>query len=150
MKSFSTLYFIPSVLVIALSLLPGYSFRTDMTIVEDLLRERTAILKEAYYDQINIEETERRLYQIETQPLLSSDIETLRQSKETEYDMVRDLTVVSVKKITKLYNYLSFQGELLWFLEGPEGNYTEVQAYGIIVQDLGTSYKLSEFYPLIP
>lgn len=150
MKSFSTLFFIPGLLIIALCLLPGYSYRTDLTIVEDLLRERTAILQQAYFDQIHVNETEQRLYEIETQPLLSSDIETLRLSKETEVDRVRDLTVISVKKLTKLYNYLSFQGELLWYLEGPEGNYTEVQAYGIILQDLGSSYKLSEFYPLIP
>lgn len=148
MKSYSNLFILPALLVISLTLFSGFTHGSNLSIVEDLMRERSIILQQAYYGQIDLAETEARLFEIETQPLLESDIIILRRADESSMDQVKDLAVLSVMQMTKLYNYLSFHVEIIWYMKGLEGDYTEEVNYGIIMKDCGDAYKLSELYPL--
>lgn len=87
------------------------------------MRERSIILQKAYYGQIDLAETEARLFEIETQQLLESDIMILRRVDESSV-------------------------EIICYMKGLEGDYTEEVNYGIIMEDCGDAYKLSEQYPL--
>lgn len=148
MKRYSTVFLVPSILIIVLTFLPGFAPNSHQSMVEELLRQRTAILQDAYTRQVGIAEAEEALYEIETQPLLGSDVSYLRKTNATDFEFIRDLAVTSLEQTKRMYHMIVFQGEIQWFLVGPDGSYSESVPYCIVIKDFGKTYKLSEFNPL--
>src|SRR5690554_3139140 len=118
MKRYINIFIIPFIIIIFIGLFPGYINESQAAVVKTLMRERTSIIQEAYYGNMSLEEAEKRLYKIETHPLLESDILSLRSIEDTEIDKIKDMRFISLKKTTNLYNYLSFQGEIMWLMLG--------------------------------
>lgn len=150
MKRYGNLFLVPFIIIIAIIVFSGFGHASNTGIVKDLLVERTSILQQSYYGQLEIGEAETRLYTIETQPLLESDILMLRNSDSTQIDVVRNMEVISIKQTTKLYDYLTFQGEIQWYMTGYNGDYIETVEYNIVLKTFGNSYKLSDLYPINP
>jgi hypothetical protein len=150
MKNFSSLFIIPFSLIILLSIFSGFSSGNgDVSPVKELIKERTNIMQKMLLSQINLEKAEELLYEIETQPLLSSDIRSLRDYKDTDMDVVREMEVLALNPVSDIYGYKSFTGDVLWYMRGPDGDYVQSIDYNIVIKKTGKKYKISEFSPLI-
>jgi len=150
MKTYANLFLIPFILVIVFSFFSGFTKGTDTYLVEELIKERTDILHKVYFHQIDPEKGEELLYEIETQPLLASDIRALRQFADTDMDMVRDLEILVLEQTSNLYGKKSYRGDILWYMRGPSGDYVQSIDYSILLKKSGNLYKLSEFTPVQP
>ncbi len=150
MKTYANLFLIPFILVIVFSVFSGFTKGSDSSMVEELIRERTNILHQVYFHQINPQEGELLLYEIETQPLLASDIRTLRQYTDTDMDMIRDLEILVLEQTSNLYGVKSYRGDILWYMKGLAGDYVQSVDYNIMLKKSGNQYKLSEFTPIQP
>lgn len=143
-KHYKVLLF-PAVIILIAGILSGYGERSYEQIVKDLLQERTAILQNSYYDKIDLEQAEEKLRKIETYPLLSEDIYTLRNTEATEIDKVKSMEFNKMEQQSKMFNYVSFDTEIQWYLEGYDGDYTCNNCYSVVMKSLDGDYKLSEF-----
>jgi hypothetical protein len=150
MKRFGNLFIVPFLIIICIIVFSGFGQSSNTAIAKDLLKERTSILQQAYYGQLDIDEVEERLYLIETQPLLESDILTLRNADSGQIDFIKKMEVISLKQTTKLYDYLSFQGQIKWYMTGLTGDYIETVEYAIVLKSYGRLYKISDLYPTNP
>jgi len=148
MKHYKNLFLFPFIIIISVTVLSGFGNNSNTGIVKDLMKERTSILQQTYYGELNSDIAEDKLSNIETQPLLESDILTLRAFKNTEIDMIRDMEIISLKRITKLYDYLSFHGTIRWHMSGLNGEYVETVDYCIVLKSFGRIYKISDIYPI--
>ena len=145
MKTYSNLFLIPFVLIIFFSVFSGFTKISDSFLVEELIRERTNILHGVYFNEIQPEKGEQLLYEIETQPLLASDIKTLREYADTDMDLVKDLEILVLEQTSGLYGYKSYRADILWHMRGLDGDYIQSVDYGIVLKKSGSGYKLSEF-----
>ena len=115
-----------------------------------MLKERTEILHKVYFRKIEPERGEVLLYEIETQPLLASDIKSLRAFVDTDLDPVKSMQILVLEQISGLYGYKSYRGEILWHMKGPDGDYVQSVDYNIVLKKSGSGYKLSEFNAITP
>lgn len=150
MKNYSNVFLIPFLLIIFFTIFSGFANASDTMLVEELLQKRTEILHKVYFQEIELERGERLLYEIETQPLLASDIKSLRAFVDTDIDPVKAMQILVLEQISGLYGYKSYRGEILWHLKGPEGDYIQSVDYNIVLKKSGSGYKLSEFNAINP
>ncbi|NLY71500.1 MAG: hypothetical protein GX076_07480 [Clostridiales bacterium] len=148
MKRYINIFVLPFIIIIFIGLFPGYINESKTAVVKSLMRERTSIMQEALYGNMSIEEAEERLYKIETHPLLESDIISLRDMEDTGIDRIKDMRFISLKQTTSLYNYLSYQTEIMWLMVGLEGEYSQRINYNISLKSFGKIYKLSDITPI--
>lgn len=147
-QKYSNLLFVPALLVILLSLLSGFTGKTEENTVKELLRERTRILQDCYYGLLDQSEAEQALSEIETYPLLSSDIGSLREWDETEVDIVEKMYFGSIKKTRSCFGKDAYQASIKWDVSGLSGDYTAEGDYHIILKSDKNRQKLSVFVPL--
>lgn len=150
MKSYSNIFFLPFALIICIALFSGFAGSSENSTVEKLLIERVNILHGVYTFQITADEAEKLLYEIETQPLLASDIRDLRTFSATDMDMVLDMEIIAIEKVTDLYGRKSFRGEVLWHMRGYGGDYIQSVDYSIVMKKSTPNYKLSELLAISP
>lgn len=148
MKRYGTLFLFPFLLIISLSVFSGFGYQTDQETVKRLLTERTSILQQAYYGHIGRDDAEQRLARIETQPLLSEDILSLRETEDTEVDTVSHMEILTIRQVKKLYRYLTYQSRISWYMNGLQGSYTETLDYHVVLKQIGQGYKISELNPV--
>ncbi|HZK02166.1 MAG TPA: hypothetical protein VFC96_04805 [Anaerovoracaceae bacterium] len=150
MKGYSNLFLLPFILIICFTLFSGFSIESEQTMVERLLEERKDILHKVYFRQIDEKMGETLLYEIETQPLLTSDIRSLREYADTDMDVVEGMEILALEKVTDLYGRKSFRGDILWHMLGHDGKYVQSVEYSIVIEKAGTGCKLSEFRTIAP
>lgn len=148
MKRYKKLFFFPFIIIIIITLFSGFGHNSNPQIMKELLEKRTSILQQSYFGQIKIEKAEEQLAEIETQPLLGSDIMNLRNKVPSEMDMIEDMKIDSLREITKFYSYLSYQSEITWYMKGLNSDYKQTIKYHIVLKNLDGKYKLSEFKPI--
>jgi hypothetical protein len=148
MKRYGNLFLFPFIIIISITFFFGYGSKSNPEMLKGLLMERTSILQQAYYGQIQTDKAENLLAQIETQPLLGTDIHTLRNSEPMEMEMVVGMEIKSLKQIKKLYRYLTFRSEITWYMKGMNTTYSQTVDYHVVLQSVGSNYKLSEFNPI--
>ena len=136
---------LPSLIVIAVSLFSGFGVQEQENKVIQLLEDRAFILQQAYYGEIDFNEAEERLYQIETQPLLKEDLQSLRTTDFCEMDIVKKLEVKELQPKMTMFDHMSFQGKLLWYMEGVSGDYMYEGDYFILLKSYSDQWKLSQF-----
>lgn len=150
MKYYLNVFLIPFMLVIFFTFFSGFSGTSDAILVEELLKERTEIFHKVYFHEIDAERGEKLLYEIETQPLLASDIKSLRAFVDTDMDPVKSMQILVLEQISGLYGYKSYRSEILWHMKGPEGDYIQSVDYNIVLKRTGSGYKLSELNAINP
>ena len=143
MKKYYKILVIPAMIIIVAGFFSGFGSQSSS--VEDLLRERTTVMQNAYYGKIDMEKAETRLKEIETYPLISEDIQSIRDLKSTEVDMVRSMDFLSVKKTSKLFDYISYEVEIQWDMKGLNENYISTNKYTVIMKSQDDKVKISEF-----
>jgi hypothetical protein len=109
MKKYSRLFILPAIIIIIAGFFSGFSERSYGQITEELLRERTKILQQAYYGGMGVDEAEKYLSRIETYPLLSEDIGYLRDMEAADMDSVKSMDFLEVAQEDKRFHYVSLR-----------------------------------------
>ena len=147
MKKYDKLLILPAVIVIIAGIFSGFSNQSYDQIAEDLLRERTEILQNAYYGKIDRSTAETKLGKIETYPLLSEDIGNLKNSDPSQLDIVKSMDFIEVEQESKMFDYISMHMEIRWSMSGLSSDYISNNEYSVILKATKDGYKLSEFNP---
>lgn len=144
MKKYSSLIMIIALLVIIISVFSGFSNPSSPdNNVEQLLQQRTSILQKAFYNQISKDKAEEELEKIETYPLITSDIEELRDWGDTEMDRVNSMRFLDVKQDKNLLEYSTYTVKIMWDMSGLEKDYSMEGTYHIVLKKCEEQYKLS-------
>ena len=147
MKHYQRVFVIPCLMILVLTLFSGFAPAGVKNPVETLLNQRTSILQQAFYGQIQQEEAEKRLAQVETQPLLAADVNRLRSFEASQLDLVKKMDILQMRQSTKVYDYLTYDVQIRWEMKGLSGDYTQVTDYFVVLKQTGGEYRLSEFSP---
>ncbi len=147
MKKYDKLLILPAIIIIVAGIFSGFSNQSSDDVAERLLEKRTEILQNAYYGEIEKDQAEKDLSQIETYPLLTEDIENLRDFDASQLDIVKSMEFVSVKQESKMFDYISFSILIRWYMSGLSSDYVSDNEYSVILKDTNDGYKLSEFNP---
>ncbi len=135
---------IPGLLVITACLFTGFGSANQEGLVKQLLDQRTNILQQAYFGQLDQGQAEELLAKVETQPLLSQDVNTLRASEPTDFQRVNSMELRQLEKKVQMMSYLTYDASIRWYLNSPEGSAVEDGNYQLVLKYSGDSYKLSE------
>ena len=147
MKKYYKIFILPAIIIIIAGFFSGFSTQSCSQIAENLLKERTKILQQAYYGRIEIDQAEKYLSRIETYPLLSEDIGNLREADPTELDMVQSMDFIDVNQESKSFHYVTLNMKIRWHMSGLESDYACDNQYLVILNFTNSGYKLSEFNP---
>ena len=145
MKKYSRIFVLPAIIIIIAGIFSGFSERSCDQIAEELLKERTKILQQAYYGGIETEQAEKYLSRIETYPLLSEDIGNLRNMEATDLDLVRSMDFLEVQEEDKRFHYVSLRIKIRWHMSGAGVEYISDNEYSVILQTTGNECRLAEF-----
>ncbi len=145
MKKYYKFLMIPSIIVIVLGILSGFDTTSEEKIMENLIRERTAIIQDAYYGKIEIGKAIERLNEIETYPLYNKDVYNVKKINEGNIDIVRSMKITGIKENTKMYNYLSYTVNIQWIMRGLTEDYSTMGTYTVVLKQVDYNFKLSEF-----
>ncbi len=148
MRDYRNLLLLPFILIALFSVLSGFSDAADTSFAEELVKERANILSKVFFEQIDNDKAEDLLYEIETQPLLSSDIRSLREYDNTDIDIVKSMEILAMDKVSDIYGYRSYICDILWHMRGVEGDYVQSVDYNVVFKKTGSRYKISEFNPI--
>jgi hypothetical protein len=147
LKQYDKLLIFPAIIIIIAGVFSGFSNQSYDQIAEDLLRERTEILQNAYYGKIDRNKAEAALSKIETYPLLTEDVSNLKDYDATQLDIVKSMDFLVMNQETKMFDYISFHTKIRWYMSGLSADYVSENEYSIILKSTSEGYKLSEFNP---
>lgn len=147
MRKYYKLYIFPAIIVIIAGFFSGFSGQSYSQIAENLLRERTDLLQQAYFGGIPMDQAEKNLGRIETYPLLSEDVGPLRDLPATDLDRVKSMEFIEVRQESKLFPYVSFTVTIRWHMSGAEADYISTNSYSVILKSINNRYLLAEFDP---
>ena len=134
-------------IVIIISIFSGFTTNKQQEVVVNLLEQRTQILQQALFHEISIETAEDRLKNIETPPLLSEDIKSLREFDETDLDIIKNMTILQIDNERRILEYYTYDLNILWEMCGSESNYFLENNYYVVLKEIGGIHKLSNFDP---
>lgn len=140
---------LPALIIIAFSLLSGFSNETKPESIESQLLQRTTIMQACMEGMASYGETEKKLSRIETQPLLSEDIRNLKNLADSDFDRVHRMHIVSVENKRNILGNSTYAVRIKWDMEGPEGKYTTEGDYSVVTQKVGEKYLISKFDPIL-
>ena len=147
MKKYYKLFILPAIIIIIAGFFSGFTEQSCGQIAENLLKERTKVLQNAYYGKIEIDQAEKYLGRIETYPLLSEDIGYLRAADPAQLDIVKSMEFVEIKHESKMFHYISLQMKIRWYMSGLSSDYISDNEYSVILKSTKNGYKLAEFNP---
>lgn len=133
---------ISAVILIAAFALMGACKDQGIETVEDLLRQRTAVMNDMLYDRITEDEGEKKLKEVEDGELLRNDMKNIRLFDDTDMESVENIEVISLEKKGRVYDTLSYKAEIKWDIAGRDGLYSSTDIYSIGVLQSENNYKL--------
>lgn len=142
---YQRLFFLPSLAFLFVTFLSGFGSGGESEAVCSLLETRTDILQQAYYGELAQTEAERRLAEIEVQPLLAEDIQSLRDWSDGQLDLVRHMECLDFCTTSRIYEYRVCRMQIRWDMSGMEADYEQTAEYTVVLKVSGEQYKLSEF-----
>jgi hypothetical protein len=145
LKKYYRLFVLPAIIIIIAGFFSGFSEQSCSQTAENLLKERTKILQDAYYGKIEMDLAEKYLGRIETYPLLSEDIGKLRVAEPTELDIVKSMEFIEIEQESKLFHYVSLNVKIRWYMSGLASDYISDNEYSVILKSTGGGYRLAEF-----
>ena len=148
MRKYKKFLVIPAIIVIAVSIFSGFSNPDVDKIAMNLIKERTSILQKSFYGQMSLQDAEKKLYEIETYPLLSQDIQSVREWETGELDIIRRMNIATFEQEKNYMNYLTYRAVIYWDMTGLSDNYTVKGTYHIVLKRENDQYKLSVFEPI--
>ena len=136
---------VPSMIIIFITVFSGFTVSDEDKIVKSLLTERTFALQDGLYDVVSYNETERRLMDIETYPLIASDMENLKLFEATDLSRVVRMRFTKIEKQHSIMGYITYEIEIIWDMTGPEGDYESRGTYHTVLKKTGDKILLSKF-----
>lgn len=149
LRSYHNWLALPALIIIIFCLFSGFSSDIKPESIEDQLLQRTKIMQECMDGIASYSETEKKLISLETQPLLSEDVKNLKNSKNSSFDKVHKMSIVSVENKRNILGNSTYEIKIKWDMEGPEGKYTAEGVYSVITQKVGDDYLISKFDPIL-
>lgn len=147
MKRYRKLFLFPAIIIIIAGFFSGFSEQSLTHTARNLLEQRTQILQQAYYGQIERDQAERYLGKIESYPLLSEDIGNLKELEGTDPDKVTSMEFLDIKQDDKLFLYVSLHTKIRWHMSGGGTDYISDNEYLVILKSTKDGYKLTRFEP---
>jgi hypothetical protein len=147
LRRYYKLFIFPAIIVIIAGFFSGFSEQSLTQTAKDLLEQRTKILQQAYYGQIERDQAEKYLSKIEMYPLLSEDIGNLKAMEDTDQDKVTSMEFLDVKQDDKLFLYVSLHVKIRWHMSGSGTDYISDNEYLVILKSTKDGYKLTRFTP---
>lgn len=147
LNKYDKLLIFPAMIVIIAGIFSGFSNQSYDQLAKEILKERTEILQNAFYGKIERHEAEEALSKIETYPLLSEDIESLKHYDASQLDVVKNMDFLEVEQVSKMFDYISFHIKIRWDMSGLSADYISDNEYSVILKSTKSGYKLSEFNP---
>ena len=148
MKRYKKFLVIPAAIVIAVSVLSGFTSPDADKIAMNLIKERTKILQKSFYGQMSLQEAERRLTHIQTYPLLRQDIQSIRAWETGELDIVRRMNIAEFEEQMNYLNYRTYTAVIYWDMTGLSNNYTIKGTYHVVLKRENGRYRISVFEPI--
>lgn len=145
MKKYYKFLIVPAIIIIIAGIFSGFSEQSNDKIVEILLEKRTAILQDAYYGKIERNKAEQYLNEIETYPLLTEDIQGLRNADPTQMDIVKSMEFLSINKTITMFEFISYDAEIRWHMSGLSADYICDNQYSVVIKSTNEGYRISEF-----
>ena len=133
---------VPSMIIIFITVFSGFTVSDEDKIVKSLLTERTFTLQDGLYDVVSHSETERRLKDIETYPLIASDMENLKLFEATDLSRVVRMRFTKIEKQHSIMGYITYEIEIIWDMTGPEGDYESRGTYHTVLKKTGDKILL--------
>ena len=127
---------------IAVIALMGAAKNPEEKTVENLLRQRAAIMENMLFGKITYSEGEEKLKEVETGSLYNRDLENVKKYNDTDFEAIDKMDVVSLEKKGQVYDIMNFQGEIKWTYNGYDGRYSTTDKYQIGVSFKSGDYKL--------
>lgn len=114
------------------------------------MSERIEIIQDTAYGELSYTDAENLLDQIIDDPLLKSDLEFLKilSDNPTEIDLIKDIEIGKIDKVETVGNKVCFWATILWSMEGPGGDYSELSTYYFEMLKDENAYILCDYYPL--
>ena len=148
MKKYYKLLIIPAIIIIIAGFFSGFSRQSCIQAAENLLKERTKVMHETFSGRLEREQAEQLLTRIETYPLLSEDISSLREFEDSDLDTVQSMAFIEVSQENKQFDYTVLRVKIRWYMRGYNGDYITDNDYTVILEAAGDGYRLSEFSSL--
>lgn len=115
--------------------------------ITSLMLERTDIIQNVLLNRITAEEGSRQLRKIEMGKLYKDDCNTFVAYKNSDYDVVKNMKVISLKKESKVSDMETYLAEIEWTTSTQEGISKVNLTHYIGIKDCGESFKLVTFVP---
>ncbi len=147
MRRYYKLFLFPAIIIIIAGFFSGFSEQSLTQTAKNLLEQRTKILQQAYYGQIERDQAEKYLNKIEMYPLLSEDIGNLKAMEDTDPDKVTSMEFLDIKQDDKLFLYVSMHVKIRWHMSGSGTDYISDNDYLVILKSTKDGYKLTRFDP---
>jgi len=145
LKKYYKFLIFPAIIIIIAGIFSGFSEQSNDKTVENLLKKRTVILQDAYYGKIETDKAEQYLNEIETYPLLSEDIQGLRNADLTQMDIVNSMEFLSINKTLKMFDFISYNTKIRWYMSGLSADYISDNQYSVVIKSTKEGFKISEF-----
>ena len=139
---------VPAIAIIIAGIFSGFSGQPDNETAQALLKQRTKILQNAYYGKIELKTAERELGKIETYPILSEDVSNLKEADPAQLDIVKSMDFIEVNEGKKLFNYITIQMTIRWYMSGLSSDYVDDYTYNVVLKETKDGLKLSQFDPV--
>ena len=147
MRRYYKLFLFPAIIIIIAGFFSGFSEQSLTETAKSLLEQRTQILQQAYYGQIDRDQAEKYLGKIESYPLLSEDIGNLKDMEDTDQDKVTSMEFLDFKQDDKLFLYVSLHTRIRWHMSGSGTDYISDNEYLVILKSTKDGYRLTRFSP---
>ena len=147
MRRYYKLFLFPAIIIIIAGFFSGFSEQSLTETAKNLLEQRTQILQQAYYGQIDRDKAEKYLGKIESYPLLSEDIGNLKDMTDTDQDKVTSMEFLDFKQDDKLFLYVSLHTKIRWHMRGSGADYISDNEYLVILKSTKDGYRLTRFSP---
>ena len=127
---------------ICVAAMMGAARNPEITKVENLLDRRCAVMENMLFGKITYEEGKRQLREIETGSLYEKDVESVLNYRDSDFDSVEGMEVLSLEKKDEIYDIKTFHGRIRWTCRNYDGVYKSTDDYLISTTNKGGEVRL--------
>jgi len=125
-----------------LLILTGASVNSEAEVICEVLNKRTDIITNVLSGNITYNEAEQQLKIIEDGSLYRKDLNALKQYINTDYDKIRDMQIINIRKTNEVCDISAYETEIVWTYSGYNCIYTERITYLVGINCREDGYKL--------
>ena len=147
-KKYVTIISVVAAACVLVIVLTGFSNSKNERIVENLIYQRSDILQNMLLGKISIEEGEDKLRDVELGNLYSDDIRNVYAYRNSDYDIVTEIKIISLNQSRNVSDVMNFEGKIEWTVSTNKGLEVLELSHNIGVKRIGEELKLVTFEPV--